>query len=71
MANPNKTVEAFRRKNPRNRSGDVSERMRKSDPDVFTVMDAVSEGRMTVFEGAQRIKEMTERNQPNLQERRG
>lgn len=63
MANPNKTVAEWRRKNPRNRSAEISDRERKANPEMFAIMDAVSEGRMTAADGAQRIKEMTERNE--------
>ena len=55
MANPNKTVAAFRRRNPR------PPHRREPDVAMAEVMDAVSKGNMTPEEGAQKMREMMEK----------
>lgn len=54
MANPNRTVAEFRRRNPR------PTRPQEPDVEMRTVMDAVGRGDMTPADGARRVKEMME-----------
>jgi hypothetical protein len=63
MANPNKTVGEWRRKNPKVRTPAEQaaefDKDRQRFPDVYAVMDAVSRGEMTPAEGAAAVKKLT------------
>ncbi len=52
MPNPNKTVGAFRKRNPRPTNPKVH------DEKMRAVMDAVGKGEMTSSEGANKIREI-------------
>ena len=54
MANPNRTVAEFRRKNPRARSGVAP------DSELQEIFDAVSRGELTSKDGAEKLKKLLE-----------